>query len=71
MAALEEEAARAIEEFRGLKRGRLAVGASTTIGAYLLPQVFGEFHRRHPGIELQLEIANTANHPTLPDGRSG
>jgi DNA-binding transcriptional LysR family regulator len=59
MAALEEEAARAIEEFRGLKRGRLAVGASTTIGAYLLPQVFGEFHRQHPGIELQLEIANT------------
>jgi DNA-binding transcriptional LysR family regulator len=24
-----------------------------------LPQVFGEFHRRHPGIDLQLEIANT------------
>jgi DNA-binding transcriptional LysR family regulator len=59
LAGLEEEAARAIEEFRGLKRGRLAVGASTTIGAYLLPQVFGEFHRQHPDIELQLEIANT------------
>jgi molybdate transport repressor ModE-like protein len=37
MAVVEEETARAIEEFRGLKRGRLAVGASTTIGAYLLP----------------------------------
>jgi DNA-binding transcriptional LysR family regulator len=59
MAVIEEETARAIEEFRGLKRGRLAVGASTTIGAYLLPQVFGEFHRQHPDIELQLEIANT------------
>ncbi|MGP8199621.1 MAG: LysR substrate-binding domain-containing protein [Limisphaerales bacterium] len=59
MAVVEEETARAIEEFRGLKRGRLAVGASTTIGAYLLPQVFGEFHRQHPDIELQLEIANT------------
>jgi DNA-binding transcriptional LysR family regulator len=59
MAVVEEETARAIEEFRGLKRGRLSVGASTTIGAYLLPQVFGEFHRQHPGIELQLEIANT------------
>lgn len=57
--ALEGEAAGAIEEFRGLKRGRLAVGASTTIGAYLLPQVFGEFHRQHPGIDLKLEIANT------------
>jgi DNA-binding transcriptional LysR family regulator len=59
MAVVEEEAARAIEEFRGLKRGRLAVGASTTIGAYLLPEVFGEFHRQHSDIELELEIANT------------
>ena len=59
LAALEQEAARAVEEFRGLKRGRLAIGASTTIGAYLLPQALGEFHRRHPDLELQLEIANT------------
>ncbi|HEX5399424.1 MAG TPA: LysR family transcriptional regulator [Verrucomicrobiae bacterium] len=59
LAALEQEADRAVEEFRGLKRGRLAIGASTTIGAYLLPQALGEFHRRHPGLELQLEIANT------------
>ncbi len=56
---VEREADRALEEYRGLKRGRLAVGASTTIGAYLLPQVFAEFHRCHPEIELQLEIANT------------
>lgn len=59
LAALEQEAAQAVEEFRGLKRGRLAIGASTTIGAYLLPQALGEFHRRHPEIRLQLEIANT------------
>jgi DNA-binding transcriptional LysR family regulator len=59
LAALEREAVRAIDEFRGLKRGRLAIGASTTIGAYLLPQALGEFHKRHPQIELQLEIANT------------
>ena len=59
LAALEQEAARAVEEFRGLKRGRLAIGASTTIGAYLLPPALGKFHRRHPGLELQLEIANT------------
>ncbi len=57
--AVESEAARAIEEFRGLKRGQLAVGASTTIAAYLLPAVFGQFHRRYPEIELRVEIANT------------
>lgn len=57
--SLEHDAARAIEEYRGLKRGRLAIGASMTIGGYLLPEVVAEFHRRFPEIELQLEIANT------------
>jgi DNA-binding transcriptional LysR family regulator len=59
LSALEREAERAIEEFRGIKRGRLAIGASTTVGAYLLPRVLGAFHQRFPRIELQLEIANT------------
>jgi DNA-binding transcriptional LysR family regulator len=57
--AVEAEAERAIAEYRNLKRGRLAVGASLTIGAYLLPRAIAEFHRRHPEIELHLEIANT------------
>lgn len=57
--AVENQAERAIAEYRGLKRGRLAVGASLTIGGYLLPEVIAEFHRRFPGLELHLEIANT------------
>ncbi len=44
----------------GLTRGRLTVGASTTIGSYLIPQLFGGFHRAHPEVRLELEIANTA-----------
>ncbi len=47
---LEAEAERAMRELRGLARGRLALGASTTIGSYLLPAVLGEF-RRHPAVE--------------------
>ena len=63
------EAERAMRELRGLERGRLALGASTTIGGYLLPAVLGEFRRRHPGIELQLAIANTESIKTrLIDG---
>jgi DNA-binding transcriptional LysR family regulator len=57
--SLENDATRAIEEYRGLKRGRLTVGASLTIGGYLLPGVLAEFHRRFPDIELQVETANT------------
>jgi DNA-binding transcriptional LysR family regulator len=59
--SVENDAARAIEEYRGLKRGRLAIGASQTIGGYLLPGAIAEFHRQFPEIELQLEIGNTGH----------
>lgn len=56
-------AERAAEEdlaaFRGLHRGTLAIGASTTIATYLLPRVIGAFHRRHPQVELRLTSVNT------------
>jgi DNA-binding transcriptional LysR family regulator len=57
--ALESEAELALSELRGLKRGKLVVGASLTIGNYLLPEKLAEFHRLYPGIEVNLEIANT------------
>ncbi len=50
---------RVLSELRGLERGQLRVGASTTIGIYLLPEIFAAFQQQFPGIELQLEIANT------------
>lgn len=59
MTLVENDAERAIDELRGLKRGRLTIGASTTIGAYLLPDALARFHWKHQGIELTLEIANT------------
>lgn len=57
--AEEREALRAIEEYRGLGRGRLALGASQTIGAYLMPAALAAFRRAHPRLELSLEIANS------------
>jgi len=50
----------AIDELGGLKRGSLLVGASTTPGIYVLPAVVAAFQRRHPGIALSLQIANSA-----------
>lgn len=58
--ALETEAEQALSELRELQRGKLVIGASTTIGIYLLPQVMGAFQKLHPRIELQLEIGNTS-----------
>jgi DNA-binding transcriptional LysR family regulator len=57
--ALEAEAERALEEMQGLRRGHLSIGASTTIGVYLLPSLYGQYRDLYPHIELNLEISNT------------
>jgi DNA-binding transcriptional LysR family regulator len=57
--ALAREAEEAMADVRDAGRGRLAVGASTTIGTYLLPRVLAQFWRRHPGIELLVQVENT------------
>lgn len=56
----EEDAELALSELLGLGRGRLSVGASTTIGSYLVPRVFGDFRKQHPAVTLELEIGNTS-----------
>jgi len=45
-----DEAALALEEMRGIKRGHLRVGASTTVGIYILPAALGAFKKLHPGL---------------------
>lgn len=55
---LSEEGKRAMDELRGLAQGTLAIGASTTIGIYLLPAVMGAFHARYPALSLSLDIEN-------------
>ena len=57
--ALETEAEQALDELRVLERGCLVVGASSTIGTYLLPEVCAQFGAKYPKIELHLEIFNT------------
>ena len=54
-----ERAMEVMDEFRGLKRGRLAVGASTIPGEYLLPKYIGAFRREYPGIQVALTVADT------------
>src|SRR3989442_5207237 len=52
-------AEQAVIELRGLRAGAVAVGASTTPGTYLLPEVLGRFHEAHPQIALTLRIGDT------------
>jgi DNA-binding transcriptional LysR family regulator len=59
MFAAERAAEEELKSLRGLDSGSLRIGASTTIATYLLPEYFGQFHRKHPGIDLHLVSANT------------
>lgn len=39
--------------------GPLRIGASLTIGNYMMPGLIGSFMKDHPGAQLTLEVANT------------
>ena len=49
---VERLAERELREIRGLKRGRLRVAASPTIGTYLLPPILARFHSRRPAVRI-------------------
>jgi DNA-binding transcriptional LysR family regulator len=50
----------ALADLGGLKRGRLSAHASQTIASYWLPARLVAFHQAFPGIEVKVEIGNTA-----------
>jgi DNA-binding transcriptional LysR family regulator len=48
------------DALRGLERGTLRIGASTTPASYVLPYLVAEFHRAHPDVEIHATYGNTA-----------
>lgn len=57
--SLHEEAKKAIEETTGSVKGTLQLGATLTIGEYLLPKIAGAFKAKYPGVTICMDIANT------------
>lgn len=51
-----DETNRAIDEVKGLRRGRLVLGATPTPGTYLLPALLGKFKEQYPRLEIVLRI---------------
>ncbi len=56
---LYHQAEKEISELTESVQGRLVIGASTTIGQYLLPVILGKFKDCHPNIDIFLTNANT------------
>ena len=57
--ASERAAIEAMSAVRGLERGTIHIGASTTIATYVLPPLIGVFMREHPAIQVRLSAVHT------------
>ncbi len=53
------DAEKDIGEITGLVKGSISVGASSTIGNYVLPAVIADFKRKNPKIKIHLLVGNT------------
>ena len=57
--ALCEESCRALIDLKNGERGNLIVGASQTIGTYLMPRVLALFAQNYPQIDLKVQVNST------------
>ena len=57
--ALCEESCRALIDLKNGERGNLIVGASQTIGTYLLPRVLALFAQNYPQIDIKVQVNST------------
>jgi len=51
-----DETRRAIDEVKGLRRGRILIGATPTPGTYILPALLGRLKEQYPQLEIALRI---------------
>ncbi|HEY8584943.1 MAG TPA: LysR family transcriptional regulator, partial [Capillimicrobium sp.] len=49
-----------LQELTGVLSGRVSIGAMWPTGGFHLPHVLGEFHERHPGVEIHM-LEDTAD----------
>lgn len=54
-----EETCHALEDLNNLQSGTLIIGASQTIGTYLMPRLIGLFRQRYPNVSIELQVHST------------
>ncbi len=58
--AMKRDVSLELEQFMGVKRGSILIGASTIPGEFILPGVIGKFRKEYPGVVISLSMASTA-----------
>lgn len=56
---LQAELEKNMQQLTGHVKGELLIGASTTIGEYILPYVVGSFKKEYPDVNVTIQIMNT------------
>ena len=59
MSRLQAELEKEMQDLTGSIKGKLKLGASTTIGEYIAPYILGSFKKMYPEVELSLEVSNS------------
>ncbi|MBF0096632.1 MAG: LysR family transcriptional regulator [Magnetococcales bacterium] len=57
---LYHETEKSVHEMTGVTRGLIKLGASTTIGEYLLPTILSGYHERYPDVKVRMTVHNTS-----------
>lgn len=57
---LEQELEQELGDIRDLKRGKIRMGGSHYLNAYILPEILSGFSRKYPGIQLELLESSSA-----------
>jgi DNA-binding transcriptional LysR family regulator len=57
---LAQEAGQAMADIEGGRSGRIAIGASSTLAAYVLPPLLRTFRRKHPQVEIAIHTGVSA-----------
>ncbi|UCE19278.1 MAG: LysR family transcriptional regulator [Gemmatimonadota bacterium] len=56
---LADKTKEALDEFGGLMRGDVVLGASTIPGTYILPELLSDFKREYPDVRVSISISDT------------
>ena len=56
---LQAELERKMQQLTGQVKGNLTIGASRTVGEYIMPHIVSAFKKEYPDVDIALEIYNT------------